>query len=77
MTRPRVPSERSDEPSSARSKEIWDEEAEVVVTGVGEGGELAVWKLRGEAECTLEALEVEKLRDNIIRKRKKRDWMEY
>jgi hypothetical protein len=69
--------ERSDEPSSARSKEIWDEEAEEVVKGVGEGGELAVWKLRGDAECTLEALEVEKLRDNIIMKKKKRGWMEY
>jgi len=34
-----------------------------------------VWKLSGEAECTLEGFEVETLRDVIIR-REKRDQME-
>jgi hypothetical protein len=46
-----------------------------VANGLGEGGELAVWKLSGEAECKLEVLE-ETAREVIIRKesRKKRDW---
>jgi len=51
-------------------KEICDEDAEEAVNGEGEGGELAVWKLSGDAECTLEALEIETLRDVIIRERK-------
>jgi hypothetical protein len=42
---------------------------------LGEGGELAVWKLSGDAECKLETLE-ETAREVIIRKEglKKRDW---
>jgi hypothetical protein len=43
---------------------------------LGEGGEVAVWKLRDDAECKLEAPEEETMREVIIRKesRKKRDW---
>jgi hypothetical protein len=43
-----------------------------VVNGLGEGGELAVWKLSGDADCrlVLEAPEVETQRDVIIRREK-------
>jgi len=46
---------------------------------LGEGGELAVWKLSEDAECKLETLEVETVREVIIRKesRKERDWSGY
>jgi len=52
-------------------KEICDEDAEEAVNSEGEGGGLAVWKLSGDAECTLEALEIETLRDVMIRREKK------
>jgi len=57
-------------------KETCDEDAEEVASGLGEGGELAVWKLSGEAECKLETLEEETARVVIIMKesRKKRNW---
>lgn len=50
-------------------------DAEDVANGLGEGGELAVWKLSDDAECKLETLEEETTREVIIRKesRKKRD----
>jgi hypothetical protein len=51
-------------------KETCDEEAEELDEGPGEGGALAVWKLSGDAECTLEALEVETLRVVIIMREK-------
>jgi hypothetical protein len=35
---------------------------------LGEGGELAVWKLSGDAECKLEEVEEETTREVIIRK---------
>jgi hypothetical protein len=52
-------------------RDICDEDAEETVKGEGEGGALAVWKLSGDAECTLEALEIETLRDVIIRRERK------
>jgi hypothetical protein len=57
-------------------KDIWDDDAEVGVNGLGDGGELAVWKLSGDAECTLEAPQVESeiLRDVMIR-RKEKNWI--
>jgi hypothetical protein len=54
-------------------KEICDEEAEEAVNGEGEGGGLAVWKLSGDAECTLEALEIETLRRDVIIGREKKE----
>jgi hypothetical protein len=54
-------------------KDIWDDDAEEGVDGSGDGGELAVWKLSGDAECTLEApqVETETLRDVMIRRKKR------
>lgn len=52
-------------------KESWEEEAEEEDNGPGEGGGLAVWKLSGEVEFILEALEIESVSEVII----KRDWM--
>jgi hypothetical protein len=60
-------------------KDIWDEDAEELVNGEGDGGEVAVWKLSGDAECRLEAPEVERetLRDVIIRREKTGTGWEY
>lgn len=60
-----------DVPSSWLANESWEEEAEEEDNGPGEGGGLAVWKLRGEVEFILEALEIESVSEVII----KRDWM--
>lgn len=49
-------------------KETWDEDAEEVANGLGGGEELAVWKLSGDGECRLETVEVETVREVIIRK---------
>jgi hypothetical protein len=54
--------------SSAWAKESWEEEAEEDVNGPGEGGALAVWKLRGEVEFTLEALERDTVSEVIIKR---------
>jgi hypothetical protein len=49
-------------------KETCDEDAEELADGLGERGEPAVWKLSGDAESKLEALEVETTREVIIRR---------
>ena len=56
--------------------DICDEDAEELVNGEGDGGALAVWKLSGDAECTLEEpeIETETLRDVIIREKTGTGW---
>ena len=55
------------------AKESWEEEAEEEDNGPGEGGGLAVWKLRGEVEFILEALEIETASEVIIKRERSRD----
>jgi hypothetical protein len=54
--------------SSALAKESWEEDAEEEDNGPGDGEGLAVWKLRGEVEFRLEALEIETWREVIIKR---------